>query len=191
MFLQHAKLPVGLTFTHQTPSDLRLHSFWHFLFEPVTLWVSLQLCCLPLVSNLYAIHLPIFVGGNGCLAGLFRTNLLFSLLWPDLYLDCSWKWFNLQRNLVALYGQNCFHFLFAISYVTFHIYMLCRTSLMYVKNFIASSFSQNEACLLADWRKGLFTVWDTFLQKWSWCLQICICQQLSTQIKIKVLNFGL
>lgn len=43
-FLQHAKLPLGLTFTNQTPSDLILLPFRHFLFKSLTLPVSLQPC---------------------------------------------------------------------------------------------------------------------------------------------------
>lgn len=52
VFLQHAKLPVGLTFTNQMPSDLLLLPFKHFLCKPFTLRVSLQPCWLLSVSEL-------------------------------------------------------------------------------------------------------------------------------------------
>lgn len=78
MFVQYTKLPTGLTFTKQTPSDLILLPFRHFLFKPFALRISLQTCWPLSVSKL--IQLPLPVGGSSCLPGLFGMDLVFILL---------------------------------------------------------------------------------------------------------------
>lgn len=105
MFLQHAKLPMGLTFTNQTPSDLILLPFRHFLFKPFALCVSLQPCWPLSVSKL--IQLPVPVGSSGCLPGLFGMDHLFSFLWPNFFLD-SEHWFSLQRQHPSIIGTKPF-----------------------------------------------------------------------------------
>lgn len=57
-----------------------------FLVKPFTVRVSFQPCWPFLVSKLL-IQLPLSVGGDGCLHGLFGMVLLFLFLWPNLYLD--------------------------------------------------------------------------------------------------------